>query len=180
GLFDKFFADNLEKYADTTGAQWTWRPGSVNLSDGLLEQFQQARRIRDMFFSQGAKAPDVQFFVTMSDLDANATRAVLEIDGDQRTDTQHPRSLMKWPGAPPARAVRSFEATNYDPPKPYGGAWAWFRMIDDARVGTPDPQQRIMLNLKDTYHRVHVTVEPARATGNPFADPPWRQFKCES
>jgi hypothetical protein len=52
-------------------------------------------------------------------------------------------------------------------------------MIDDTRVGAPDAQQRIMLNIQNRYHRVHVTVEPGRADANPFAFRNWRQFRCE-
>ena len=33
------------------------------------DQFQEARRIRDMFFPPGAKMPDVRFFVTFGNLD---------------------------------------------------------------------------------------------------------------
>ena len=61
-----------------------------------------------------------------------------------------------------------------------GGPWALFRMIDETRLGPPDAQQRIMLNVQDQFHRVRVTVEAARATGNPFATTAWRQFSCES
>ena len=88
GLFDKFFTEHLEKQVDTTGPAWRWRPGSVNLPDGLLDQFQEARRIRDMFFPPGAKMPDVRFFVTFGNLDAAAQRAVLQIDG-QTLDDKH-------------------------------------------------------------------------------------------
>ena len=81
GLFDKFFVDHLEKQADTSGAVWTWRPGSVDLSRRLLDQFHAARRVRDMFFPSGSKTADVKFFVSFSGLDSNAQRFVLEIDG---------------------------------------------------------------------------------------------------
>jgi type VI protein secretion system component VasK len=65
--------------------------------------------------------------------------------------------------------------------KAYGGPWAWFHMIDDTRVATaPDPQQRILLNIQNRYHRVHVTVEPSSASANPFASWDWRQFSCQS
>jgi type VI secretion system protein ImpL len=179
GLFDKFFTENLDKYADTAAAQWTWRPGSVNLSDRFLEQFQQARRIRDMFFSPGSKTPEVKFFVTFTDLDPNADRFILTIDGTN-TDSKTAKQAVTWPGPTPGHARTAFDARYFDQPKIYGGPWALFRMIDETRVGAPDAQQRIMLNVKDTYHRVHVTVEPGRATGNPFATGSWRQFSCES
>ena len=47
----------------------------------MLDQFQAARRIRDMFFPPGSKKPDVRFCVTITDLDPARTRFVLQIDG---------------------------------------------------------------------------------------------------
>jgi type VI secretion system protein ImpL len=179
GLFDKFFTDRLEKQVDTSGPEWTWRPGSVSPSRHLLGQFQAARRIRDMFFAPGSKTPEVKFFVTFSDLDSNAQRFVLQIDG-QNLDDKHLKQAVAWPGPVPGHAASSFESRYYDPTKTYGGPWAWFKMIDDTRVGAPDPQQRILLRIQNRYHRVHVTVEPSRASDNPFATGIWRHFSCES
>jgi type VI protein secretion system component VasK len=151
----------------------------VNLSDAFLQQFQQARRIRDMFFNPSSKALEVKFFITLSDLDPSATRAVVTLDG-QNTDSQPVKWPVTWPGPTPGQATTAFEARYFDPPKRYGGPWAVFKLIDETRVGTPDPQQRIMLNIKDQFHRVHATMESARVAGNPFADGSWRQFRCES
>jgi len=179
GLFDKFFTDYLEKQVDTTASVWAWREGAVNMSTRLLDQLQQARQIRDMFFNPGSKTPEVKFFVTFSDLDADAQRAVLTIDG-QIVDDKHPRQAVTWPGTAAGAASSAFEARYFDQPRGYQGPWAWFRMVDAMRVGAPDAQQRIGLVVQDHYHRVRVTVEPARATGNPFASGSWRQFTCES
>ena len=179
GLFDKFFTEHLEKQVDTTGPAWSWRPGSVNLPDGLLDQFQEARRIRDMFFPPGAKMPDVRFFVTFANLDAAAQRAVLQIDG-QTLDDKHMKQPATWPGPTPGHATVTFESRYFDPTTAYGGPWAWFRMIDERRMGGSDAQQRIVLNLKNRYHGVQVTVEPGRASPSPFATGAWRQFGCES
>ncbi len=178
GLFDRFFAEHLEKQVDTDGPVWTWRPGSVALPQRLLDQFQHARRIRDMFFPTGAKAPDVRFFVTFSNLDGNAQRAILQIDG-QNLDDKHMKQPVTWPGPVPGHATTSFESRYYDPTQAFGGPWAWFRMIDHTRMGAADAQQRIVLNLKNRYHRVQVTVEPGRASPSPFATGTWRQFSCE-
>jgi type VI secretion system protein ImpL len=180
GLFDKFFNDHLAKQIDTSGATWTWRPGSVNPSQRLLEQFQAARRLRDMFFPAGSKAPSVKFYVTFSDLDSSASRAVLTIDG-QNTDDKHAKQEVMWPGPNPGSASSAFEARYFDPPKRYGGPWAWFRMIDATRMAAaPDAGQRILLTLQDHYHRVHVTVEPSTSAPSPFASWDWRQFSCQS
>jgi type VI secretion system protein ImpL len=179
GLFDRFFTEHLEKQVDTTGAVWMWRPGAVQLPQRLLDQFQQARRIRDMFFPPGAKAPDVRFFVTFSNLDANAQRAILQIDG-QNFDDKNLKQQAVWPGPTQGHATYTFESRYFDPATPYGGPWAWFRLIDVSRIGTIDAQQRFVLNLQSRYHRVHVTVEPGRASPSPFATVTWRQFRCES
>src|SRR4029453_10100833 len=100
GLFDKFFAAKLENQIDTSQTPWVWRPGAVNPSRRLLEQFQSARRIRDMFFPAGSKTPEVKLGVTMTDLDPTATRFVIQIDG-QLLDEAHQAPATKpavWPG----------------------------------------------------------------------------------
>jgi type VI secretion system protein ImpL len=178
GLYDKFFADHLEKQADTSGAEWSWLPGSVELPR-LLEQFHAARRVRDMFFEPGSKTAAVNFFVSFSGLDSGAQRFVLQIDG-QILDNKHARWPVKWPGPAPGNATTAFEARYYDPPRHYGGPWAWLRMVDQTRDGAPDAQQRIRLKVQDRYHYVTVTVEPGRAGDNPFATGAWRQFSCGS
>jgi len=180
GLFDKFFTDHLEKQVDTSGRRWTWRPGSVNLSNELLARFQDARGVRDMFFAPGSKAPEVKFFVTFSDLDRSATRFVLEIDG-QILDDQHLKQTVKWPGDAPGAVTATFEGTVFDfQPTAYSGPWAWFRMIDAKREGAPDAQQRLRLKIQNGNRVVRVTVEPSRASDNPFATKTWRQFSCGS
>jgi len=179
GLFDRFFNDYLDKLVDTTGSVWVWREGSVNMSPRLLDQLQQARRIRDMFFNATSKAPEVKFFVSFSELDPSAQRAILQIDG-VNVDDKHGRQSVTWPGTPPGAANLAFEARYFDQPRGFQGPWAWFRMVDAMRVGAPDAQQRIGLVVQDHYHRVRVTIEPARVTGNPFASGSWRQFSCES
>jgi type VI secretion system protein ImpL len=178
GLFDRFFTDYLDKQVDTTGQTWTWRPGAVNPSHELLEQMQLARRIRDMFFNPGSKFPELKFYVTFSDLDPNAQRFVLTVDG-ANVDTRGQRQEMKWPGDRQGHTYATFESRYYDPPAPYGGPWALFRMVDATRAGTPDGQ-RILLNIQNPHHRVKAIIEPARVGGNPFASGSWRQFVCES
>jgi len=182
GLFDKFFTDNLEKQVDTSRSPWTWRPGAVNPTRRLLDQFEAAQRLRDMFFPAGSKTPDLRFAVTITDLDSTATRFVLDIAG-QTLDEAHRAPVRKpafWPGPTPGRAAASFESRFFDPPKTFGGHWAWFRMIDATADGPADAQQRVRLNVRTQYHRVNVTVEAARAGDNPFATLGWRKFSCES
>jgi type VI secretion system protein ImpL len=182
GLFDKFFSDHLQDYVDTSEGSWRWRPGSITPSRALLDQFQAAQRVREMFFPTGSKTPTLNFAVTVTDLDPNATRFILQIDG-QNFDGTHAAPVKRlgvWPGPASGQAATSFEGRYFDPTESYGGPWAWFRMIDATLDGPPDAQQRLRLNVHNRYHQARVTVEGARAYDNPFATRTWRQFSCES
>jgi type VI secretion system protein ImpL len=180
GLFDKFFNDHLAKQIDTSGATWTWRPGSVNPSQRLLEQFQAAQRIRNMFFTPGGKTPSVSFFVSFSDVDNTASRFILQVDG-QYMDNLNGKQTVAWPGPKPGNAGTSWDSRYFDPTKSYGGPWAWFHLIDENRVATaPNAQQSVLLNIQNRYHRARVTVEPSTAAASPFASWDWRQFSCQS
>jgi type VI secretion system protein ImpL len=181
GLFDRFFKEHLEKLVDTSRDPWAWRPGAVSPKRRLLDQFQAAQRLRELFFPPGAKNPEVQFTVTMTDLDPNATRFILQIDGQNFDDAHQPpvRKQAVWPGKA-GQVVVAFEGRFFDPSRPYGGPWAWFRMIDETMEGAPDAQQRIRLKVQNPHHSVYVTVEAARAGNSPFALRAWRQFSCES
>ena len=120
--------------------------------------------------------------MTFSDLDADAQRVVLQIDG-QTLDDKHLKQAADVAGRPaPGHATSAFESRYFDPTKAYGGPWAWFRH-DRRRRGSvaPDAQQRIVLNIQNRYHRRPGDRRTrARGTPNPFATGAWRQFSCES
>jgi type VI secretion system protein ImpL len=183
GVFDKFFTENvLDKQVDMSGPQWTLLPGSVRLSQRILDQFQAARRLRDMFFEKGSQTPALNFFLTLSNLDAAAKRFVLQIDGQNSEATPGPpkRWQLKWPGQASGSAIATFEEKFLDPPTlSYSGSWAWFRMIDETVQPSPDPR-RTLLHVKGAYHQVQITLEPASVLNNPFATRDWRQFSCGS
>src|SRR5690606_8269612 len=52
GVFDTFFKDNLAPLVDVSRTPWRWREGAAQIggSAALLKQFQQAQRIRDVYF----------------------------------------------------------------------------------------------------------------------------------
>ena len=182
GLFDRFFQENLQTMVETSQSPWTWRPGAVNPQRRILDQFEAARRVRDTFFPVGSKMPEVRFAITIPELDAGASRFILQVDG-QNFDRRHREQVRRdgvWPGPTPGQAIASFEARFYDPPTVYGGSWAWFRMIDATVEGPADAQQQIVLRLHNRDHLARVRVEAARANNNPFASGAWRQFSCES
>jgi type VI secretion system protein ImpL len=182
GLFDKFFRDNLLALVETSRSPWAWKEGSVNPERRILDQFEAARRIRDAFFPAGSKTPEVGFYITVIDLDAGASRFVLQVDGKNFEGRRGElvRRTAVWPGPTPGQAIAAFEALYYDPPTPYGGPWAWFKMIDATAEGPADAQGTLVLRMQNRDHLARVRVEPVRAGNSPFSSWAWRQFSCES
>ena len=182
GVYDKFFTEQLASMVDASQTTWRWREGAVQASPQLLEQFQSALRIRELFFPQGAKTPKLDYFMTLRDLDRDATRFVVDLDG-QLIDDRHAapvRRPLVWPSANPGGSVvAAFEAARYDDPKRFGGPWALFRFVDATVDGAPDAQQGVTLRFRDQYHSIRITLEGARAAFNPFAYSGWRQFSCQ-
>ncbi|HTK29265.1 MAG TPA: type VI secretion system membrane subunit TssM [Vicinamibacterales bacterium] len=184
GLYDRFFADNLDKLVDRTRRPWTWRPGSVSASAGILAQFERAERIRQLFFGAGAKGPELSFNVKLSKLDESATRFYVYLDG-QSFDAKpgvESRWPAVWPGPKPGAAYAVFEDRIAAPEQviAYGGPWAWFHVVDATLSSQPDGEGLPILSLQTRYHRALVTIEPSSGIGNPFAARDWRQFECGS
>jgi len=187
GLYDKFFTDNLEKLVETSQRPWAWRPDSVHPSFGILAQFEQAERIRQMFFRPGSKMPELSFTVKLSTLDSAATRFYLEIDG-QKLDVK-PGAESTWPVVWPGTQKQSFVYAAFEDrvaaPDRMGfdGPWAWFHLIDWAKAPSAQAQSEAdlvsVLGIKTRYHQALVTIEASNALNNPFAAREWRQFRCE-
>jgi type VI secretion system protein ImpL len=189
GLYDKFFSDNnLDKLADTSRRPWAWRPESVAPSPVMLAQFERAAHIRQMFFAPGSKAPELAFTVKLSNLDPTATRFYFNIDGNEFDVKPGAANggVVVWP-SPQKRslAYAAFEDSVAPPEKIWReGPWAWFRLIDAAKMPPEGAQSGgdlvSLLRIETPHHRAVVTIEAPNASRNPFAAPEWRQFRCES
>ena len=82
GLLDKYFADNLASFVDTSGPVWkTQAVAGVAppVTPADLAQFQRASQIRDLFFAGGGNQPTVRFDITPMDTDAK--QVTLDLDG---------------------------------------------------------------------------------------------------
>lgn len=180
GVFDTFFKENLALQVDTDRNPWRWRTGASG-SIGMLRQFEAAQRIRDMFFRAGGQLPEIRFNVFPSYLDANATRFVLELDG-QTFEYRHgpERSwTASWPGPAPGVAAISFEdRAGGRPNLPFEGPWAWFRLLDASGVqAESDVRYRASFRAGGLEARVIIEATSIR---NPFTKADLRQFRCSS
>ena len=181
GTFDTFFRDNLAGLVDVSRTPWTWRAGAAAIggSPAMLKQFQQARRIRDVYFKPGSQTPETRFTLTPGSLDAAVTRFSLDLDG-QRFEYRHgpqQSSAMTWPGGAVGQAAIVFEAAGGGGPSLVReGPWAWFRLLDQSRVQRVS-DTRLNVTFATGGRTMQVTLDAA-SIRNPFARDELAGFRC--
>jgi type VI secretion system protein ImpL len=130
GILDRFFEENLAPLVDRSGTTWRWRDGgdaSLGMSNRVLQKFQRAAAIREVYFRPGAQTPEMLFTMIPESLDADVARFVITVD-DQSFDYRHgpPREWnVKWPSSSFGEARIMFEeASGGRPTVVERGPWA--------------------------------------------------------
>jgi type VI secretion system protein ImpL len=143
GILDKFFDTNLKAFVDTTDKDWKLikqDDKGLTISEAALLQFQYAEKIRQVFFSEGGTMPLVRFSIKPVSLDANANKFWLNIEGQKvefQKNAEKKSVALQWPGTDGSRAVSfGFEMSDgkKKTPRQRDGAWAWFRVLDEANM----------------------------------------------
>jgi len=185
GQLDSFFNNSLKPFVDVSHGTWHWQSGDggpVGLSDDVLVQFQHAARIRESFFGAGGAQPALHYRITPVTLDAGTSQAVLEINGQSITYAHGPlqSSQVVWPapnGADQARLALlpvngapggSVSAT---------GPWAWFRLIEQARIEAGAARDGIRIVFRIGEHAVSYDVQ-AGSVLNPLTLQDLNDFRC--
>ncbi len=181
GVFEAFFRDNLAPLVDVSRTPWRWREGAAPIggSAALLKQFQQAQRIRDVYFKAGAQLPEARFNLTPDSLDAGATRFALDLDGqafDYRHGPQQSKAMV-WPGGGVGQTAVVFEERGGAGPNIVKqGPWAWFRALDQAQLKR-DSDTRMEVTFAAGVHSMRVVLDAA-SIRNPFARDELAGFRC--
>jgi type VI secretion system protein ImpL len=109
----------------------------------------------------------------------SAQRFLLEIDGQSFENRHGPeRSMLaKWPGESAGPAAVTFEERSGGRPNLVAeGPWAWFRLMDEARVER-ESDVSYVLTFERGGHQAKVRVE-ATSIRNPFGRRDLQQFRC--
>jgi type VI secretion system protein ImpL len=181
GVFDTFFQGNLAALVDTSRTPWRWREGAASIggSAAMLKQFQQAQRIRDVYFKPGTQVPEARFNLTPDSLDAGATRFALDVDG-QPFEYRHGPQLSKamtWPGGAVGQTTVVFEERGGASPNfAKQGPWAWFRALDQAQVKR-DSDTHLQVTFAAGAHTMRVALDAA-SIRNPFVRDELAGFRC--
>ncbi len=181
GVFDSFFRDHLAALVDQSRTPWRWREGAAAIggSAALLRQFQQAARIRDVYFKPGTQVPEARFTLTPASLDAATTRFSLDLDGQQFVYRHGPQQAapMTWPGGPVGQAAMVFEESGGGGPNIVRqGPWAWFRVIDLAQTKRVS-DTRLELSFAAGGHEMRAVLDAA-SVRNPFVRNEIAGFRC--
>jgi type VI secretion system protein ImpL len=183
GVMDDFFGKNLASQVDMSGAQWKWRSTGgppLGISPEVLNQFQRAARLREMFFASGGRQPALRFELTALNVDPALTKVQLEVDGQ----------MVAWAagivGRPVAISLPSGKAggqVHLDATPALradlrsDGPWGWFRMLDKGTLEPSAQGERYKLSFDLDGHKAVYQLN-ASSVINPFRRDALEQFRC--
>jgi type VI secretion system protein ImpL len=183
GMMDDFFAKNLASQVDMGGSQWRWRDSGdapSGIPQEVLNAFQRAARVRDMFFAGGGRQPSLRFELMPQGGDPALARVALDVDGQQ---------VLYTPGTParpvpitlPSGKGGGLVAVEATPPLRTelrtDGPWAWFRMIDKGTLQTTGQGERYTLGFDLDGHKMSYQLT-ASSVVNPFRRETLEGFRC--
>lgn len=134
GAMQQFFDENLSSYVNVNAQKWSAKPGSEGIVNAsTLGSFENARLIRDTFFTSGDKLSFSMFIRPLS-LTPTITEATLDIDGQVITYSHgySQPTRIDWPGPKGGSYVRlTFRTgTGQIQVASFDGPWALFHMFD--------------------------------------------------
>ncbi len=147
----------------------------------VLDQIQQAQKIREAFFNRKGIL-DVNFSVEPMSLTNNKRRSLLNVDGQFLAYSHGPRESVEliWPNTLRDSAVSKVTLiptkSNMSPRSvQLQGPWAFFRLLDKASVVSASPTSvdfKFDVDGGEMIYRVN-----SEADANPFTERLFKSFK---
>lgn len=175
GTLDIFYEANLRIFLEAAPEQLQDAHGNPLVQPGVLAALERAKRIREAYFDADGLL-DVEFSLEPISLTPDKRRSVISVDGQLIEYLHGPQNRvpMIWPNSlrnlnesrvtlVPSQVNRSPRSLRYQ------GAWAWFRLLDDAEVtgmGERELELRFKIDGGAMRYRLHAERSP-----NPFTRP---------
>ena len=183
GVMENFFKEYVAPHVDTLQTPWRLKAtdGGPKISASTLAQFQRADIIRQVFFGDGSKNPQIRFQLKPVSMDPAILTSTLNVEG-QAVKYSHgpPRGgPMTWPGQEPGRV-----SLQISPAAPGGetgiglddGPWTWFKMLDRASISPLGSSRfRVLFDIGGRKIEYELRTNSVR---NPFSLPELREFRC--
>jgi len=192
GVIDKFFAQFLAPYADTSRPGWVWRkesPVGRALSPDTLKQFENAAYIRDAFFQTGGSQPQVSLAIKPPRAASAGVDIKTEVSGTVIASPSIPAigsapppssaapSTVQWPG-PSARTAISV-SSDAGPPSVLErtGPWSLFRMLEAGSLNAKGDTASASFIVAGQELSYQISTGSVR---NPLNLVTLREFRCPS
>lgn len=175
GTLDRFYEDNLRIFLEEAPDQLLDAQGNPLVQPSVLAAFDLAQRIRAAYFDANGLL-DVEFSLEPVSLTPDKRRSVISVDGQLIEYLHGPqnRVSMIWPNSLrnlnesrvtliPSQVNRSPRSLRHQ------GAWAWFRLLDDAQI-TGAGERELDLRFTIDGGAMHYRLRAERSP-NPFTRP---------
>ncbi|GLS21631.1 type VI secretion protein [Labrys miyagiensis] len=183
GVFDTFYSQKLAALVDTSRpTAWAWKQTSQlsrQLSPDTLQQFQNASRIKEAFFTGAGSAPNVKLTLATLPASQKATSVTFEVNGAKMDSvfgvpTRHD---FEWPGSSPdgTASITMPEADGKTPSMSFDGAWALYRLLQKGTFAQSNGKTTVSLVVGGTGVTYQLTVD---STENPFTLLSKFKFAC--
>jgi type VI secretion system protein ImpL len=164
GLADEYYKKNLADKVDTSSRPWRYKGDAQDADAGSLAVFEQAAKIRDVFFqAEGGRRLSLTFDVSVPYMEPTITKLNMNFDGT-------PVNYIHWPVSPvsltwPASRRASRISVNATPrttsgssAKTFTGAWSFFHWLDNAdNITASDADETVLVYYLDK-RRVDIEV----------------------
>src|SRR5690606_10499034 len=183
-MMEQFFNTELASLVDSSGTRMRFKPGIDGRqaeATRYLRSFEQAARIRDVFFAAGSMEPSFKVAIRVIDMDTDITRLNLDVDGQVLHYAHGPQvaSTVQWPGErgsnqvvlgiSPQQGRSGLSAT---------GPWALHRLLDmatDVRQGSSTEITSARFDLDGRHFSLELR---AYSSSSPFNLAELKAFSC--
>ena len=197
GVIDKFFAQFLAPYADTSRPDWAWRkdsPVGRSLSPDTLKQFQNAAFIRDAFFQTGSSVPLISLAIKPPRVVGASVDVKTEIGGTVIASPSQPAApafgaasppppastaptTVQWPGPSTRTAISVSNETGPPSVLERTGPWSLFRMLEAGSLSAKG--ETANANFIVAGHELNYQISTG-SVRNPLNLATLREFRCPS
>ena len=181
GLIDAFQQSSLAGQIDTSHGVWglTQSGRALGLSPLAVRQFQNAARLREVFFKPGDIRPNVRMLIEPLKVEGDAQTVTLTVDGAPASfDRVNRRAVeLRWPGVSPGVSLSVQHVGSAVPSvRNWPGDWGFLRMMREGRI-TNANRGGFVMTLNDAGVSVTVRVRMLN-TVNPFLMRELATFQC--
>lgn len=184
GILDSFYQDNLQPFIEGAPEQLVDTQGNSLLRESVFAAVEQAEQIRRAYFGADG-ALDVEFSLEPVSLSPDKRRSVISVDGQliEYTHSASSRVSMIWPntlrGGTDSRITMVPSEVNRSPRSmTRDGAWAWFRLLDEADITSVNERElELRFSVDGGAMRYRLLADGAP---NPFTRPLAAGFQLPS